>query len=506
MKKVTHKKSSGAKGQFRGSRKEKSGSGRPDPRQKISSDGRYTQKLTRTQRKEQTAPSENLESSNQKKTSKSKKSGQKNTPKGEFYSYVRVLAESGTGSKKGSFKKKKNISPGKKKVLLKKRRGEIKFQKKRGRISFDLKRLTLGAFEASGTQEIKSPVALFSDMALDKKILANLKKVLLTEPTPIQGNTIPVILQNRDVIGIANTGTGKTAAFVLPSLQKVIKNNDQRVLVIAPTRELAEQIHREVLRFGEGLGVQSAVCIGGRFLDEQMRKLQRKPHFVIGTPGRLLDLERRKKIHFNDFQTVVLDEMDRMLDMGFSKDIKHILSATPKNRQTLLFSATMPKLIQELARQFLTDPLEFTIKQRATSRNVEQEMVKIRPGEDKIEKLHELLLDREFYKVIVFGRTKRNVDFIFKQLVSRGFGADAIHGDKTQGARSRALKRFTRDEVQILVATDVAARGLDIPNVTHVINYDIPETYDDYVHRIGRTGRGDKAGKAFTFVTPAEMP
>jgi superfamily II DNA/RNA helicase len=307
------------------------------------------------------------------------------------------------------------------------------------------------------------------------------------------------------VIGIANTGTGKTAAFVLPTLQKILHAPTKRALILAPTRELAEQINREVQRFGAGMNIRTAVCIGGRFLDEQARKLSRAPHFVIGTPGRLLDLERRKKIRFSDFEVVILDEMDRMLDMGFLKDIKAILLTMPKDRQTLLFSATMPKLIQELARQFLTNPLEFTIKPRATSKNVEQEMVKLKHGEDKIERLHEMLLDRDLYKVIIFGRTKRNVDGIVRQLLSRGFNADAIHGDKTQSARSRALKRFTRDEVNILVATDVAARGLDIPDVTHVINYDIPETYDDYVHRIGRTGRGSKAGKAFTFVTPRDL-
>lgn len=507
--KSTGGKKKGARGQFRGARKPLSThSAKPDPRQKVSADGRFTKRLTRHD-KIRSQKNENEGVLTFQKRRK-KKSGagveeKKRNSREDHYTYVRTLAESSTGAKGGSFKKRHNLSPGKKKIILKKRRGEIKFQKKQGKIGFDLKRLTLKSFDEAGLPEVKSPVEKFTDIALDSKILSNLSKNSLAEPTPIQGHTIPVILEGRDVIGIANTGTGKTAAFVLPTLQKILKKPSERVLIVAPTRELAEQIAREVQRFSVGMDIRSVVCIGGRFLDEQARKLSRAPQYVIGTPGRLLDLERRKKIRFSDFNTVVLDEMDRMLDMGFSKDIKHILLATPKERQTLLFSATMPKLIQELARQFLTNPLEFTIKPRATSKNVEQSMVKLKHGEDKIERLHEMLLDREFYKVIIFGRTKRNVDTIVRQLITRGFSADAIHGDKTQSARSRALKRFTRDEVTILVATDVAARGLDIPDVTHVINYDIPETYDDYVHRIGRTGRGDKSGKAFTFVTPAEL-
>lgn len=514
-------KKQGASGQFRGARKPLSAhSAKPDSRQKVSSDGRFTKKLSHTDRKytkktEGQGASAGSAGPKVYKEWKKKPSAtgtttaapeeKKRNPKEDHYTYVRALAESSTGAKGGSFKKRANISPGKKKVILKKRRGEIKYQKKQGKIGFDLKRLTLKSFDDAGLPEVKSPVEKFTDMPLDAKILTTLKNIGLTEPTPIQGHTIPVILEGRDVIGIANTGTGKTAAFVLPTLQKILKKPSERVLIIAPTRELAEQIAREVTRFSAGMNINSAVCIGGRFLDEQARKLSRAPQYVIGTPGRLLDLERRKKLRFSDFGTVILDEMDRMLDMGFSKDIKAILLATPKERQTLLFSATMPKLIQELARQFLMNPLEFTIKPRATSKNVEQEMVKLKHGEDKIERLHAMLLDRDFYKVIIFGRTKRNVDAIVKQLLTRGFNADAIHGDKTQSARSRALKRFTRDEVTILVATDVAARGLDIPDVSHVINYDIPETYDDYVHRIGRTGRGDKSGKAFTFVTPAEL-
>jgi superfamily II DNA/RNA helicase len=398
------------------------------------------------------------------------------------------------------YRHKHTVSKGKKKVLLKKKRGEIKFRKKQGEPSFDLTRLINKSFGEAKLAKIKSPIARFSEIPLDARIQNNLKKKDFRHPSPIQGMTIPPILEGRDVIGIANTGTGKTAAFVLPILDLLLKNPKQKTLIIAPTRELAEQIDRETKLFGEGLPFHTALCIGGKFLEGQFRKLARGPQFVIGTPGRLLDLSERKKIDFSQYGVIVLDEMDRMLDMGFLKDIKKILLHAPEKRQTLLFSATMPKTIREIAGQFLHNPLEFVVKPRSTSRNVEQNVIRLHPKDSKIEKLHELLLDRDFNKVIIFGRTKRGVEHLARELMSRGFKADAIHGDKSQSQRKRALRRFTQDEISVLVATDVAARGLDIPDVTHVINYDIPETYDDYVHRIGRTGRADKAGTALTFV------
>lgn len=396
--------------------------------------------------------------------------------------------------------KKGKLSKGKRKMILKKRRGQIKFQKKQGKVQFDLTRLTKKAFDEAGLVEIASPIKYFKDIALDGRIIKNLEKKGITEPTPIQGMSIPGILQGRDVVGIANTGTGKTAAFALPLIQRAHKKPDTRVLIMAPTRELAEQINREVKAFSEGMSITSVVCVGGLSIEEQQKKLKRQPMFVIGTPGRLLDLKNRKSINFSLFNAVVLDEMDRMLDMGFLKDIKEIVLATPETRNTLLFSATMPSLIRELAKQFLKDPLEFTVKPRATSKNVEQDVVRIKQDSEKMEKLHEILLGEDVYRVIIFGRTKRGVEKIKHELTTRGFKAESLHGDKSQPARSRALKRFARDEISVLVATDVAARGLDIPDVTHVINYDIPETYDDYVHRIGRTGRADKEGKALTFV------
>ncbi len=401
-------------------------------------------------------------------------------------------------------KRSRTVSPGKKKVLLNKRRGEIKHKKKQGKIGFDLKRITKGEVSEGDLPVIESPVVHFNDFNLDARIKQNIEHRKLIHPTPIQGLTIPVILEGRDVIGVANTGTGKTAAFLLPLIDRTLKNPKHRTIIIAPTRELAEQIDRELKLFTHGLRMGSTVCIGGKFLDEQMRGLARDPHFVIGTPGRLLDLIDRKKLDIRKFQAVVLDEVDRMLDMGFLKDVKQMLLSIEKPRHLLFFSATMPKIISDLAQQFLHNPLTFTVKPRATSQNVIQDVVRVSKNDVRIDLLHQMLLDRDFMKVIIFGRTKRGVEQLVKQLIERGFKADAIHGDKTQSARSRALKRFTRDEVTILVATDVAARGLDINDVSHVINYDIPETYDDYVHRIGRTGRAGKKGHAFTFV-PADF-
>ncbi|HLC95267.1 MAG TPA: DEAD/DEAH box helicase, partial [Patescibacteria group bacterium] len=247
-------------------------------------------------------------------------------------------------------------------------------------------------------------------------------------------------------------------------------------------------------------GLCSALCIGGAHIGDQLRSLARNPSFVIGTPGRLKDLVERKKLHLADFNNVVLDEVDRMLDMGFIKDIKYLVALLKTPRQSLFFSATIPREIAELAMKFANDPVTITIKSRATSENVDQDIVRVAANEEKIEVLHNLLLKPTFNKVLIFGRTKHGVEKLAHRLVERGFSVDSIHGDKSQSQRARALRRFKHDEIAILVATDVAARGLDIPDVTYVINYELPENYEDYIHRIGRTGRGTKKGNALTFV------
>jgi len=348
--------------------------------------------------------------------------------------------------------------------------------------------------------EVYNPKHRFADFEIHSKLKANVAAKGYVHPTPIQDGVIPHILEGRDVIGIANTGTGKTAAFLLPLIHKTFKHKTEKVLIIVPTRELALQIEDELRVFSRGSGLNSALCIGGAHIAEQLRSLARNPSFVIGTPGRLKDLIERKKLDLSGFGNIVLDEVDRMLDMGFINDIKYLVALMQSPRQSLFFSATMPREIAELAKKFLNDPVTIAIKSRATSENVDQDIIHVAPREDKLEVLHNLLLKPEFQKVLIFGRTKHGVDKLAHRLEDRGFKADSIHGDKSQSQRQRALRRFSQDEISILVATDVAARGLDIPDVTHVINYELPENYEDYIHRIGRTGRGNKKGNALTFI------
>lgn len=348
--------------------------------------------------------------------------------------------------------------------------------------------------------EVFNPKHRFADFEMHSKLKANVAAAGYVHPTPIQDGAIPHILNGRDVVGIANTGTGKTAAFLLPLIHKAFKHKSEKILVIVPTRELALQIEDELRKFAMGSGLNSALCIGGAHIGDQVRSLSRDPSFVMGTPGRLKDLIERKKLHIAEFNNIVLDEVDRMLDMGFINDIKYLVALMKTPRQSLFFSATMPREIAELAKKFLNDPVTITIKSRATSENVDQDIVRVDPKEEKIEVLHNLLILPEFKKVLIFGRTKHGVEKLALRLEQRGFKADSIHGDKSQSQRARALRRFKNDELAILVATDVAARGLDIPDVTHVINYELPENYEDYIHRIGRTGRGSKKGNALTFV------
>jgi superfamily II DNA/RNA helicase len=344
------------------------------------------------------------------------------------------------------------------------------------------------------------PEHRFADFEIHSKLKKNVADKGYVHPTPIQDGAIPRILEGRDVVGIANTGTGKTAAFLLPLIHKTFKHKTEKVLIIVPTRELALQIEEELRNFSAGSGLRSALCIGGAHMNDQIRSIARDPSFVIGTPGRLKDLIERKKLHLTEFNNIVLDEVDRMLDMGFIRDIKFLIALMKEPRQSLFFSATMPREIAELAKSFLRDPITIAVKARATSENVNQDVVRVGPKDEKIEVLHEILLRPECKKVLIFGRTKHGVEKLAHRLGERGFSSDSIHGDKSQSQRQRALRRFSQDEIAILVATDVAARGLDIPDVTHVINYELPENYEDYIHRIGRTGRGSKAGHALTFV------
>lgn len=340
----------------------------------------------------------------------------------------------------------------------------------------------------------------FVDFLINDHLKKNISKKGYVSPTPIQDKVIPLVLNGSDVVGVANTGTGKTAAFLIPLINKVLANPNEKVLIVVPTRELASQINAEFMDFRGILKIFSACCVGGMPIRQQISSLRQTHNFVIGTPGRLKDLTNREVIKLSTFGTIVLDEADRMLDMGFVDDMRFIMSKMANNRQTLLFSATITSAIDKLINEFLREPINILVKTSEIPRNIDQDIVKTKRGEEKIDALYNLLNQPDFNKVLIFGRTKNGVEELFKLLVGRGFKAEAIHGDKNQPNRQRALSMFKSDRSQILVATDVAARGLDIPNVSHVINYDIPATYKDYIHRIGRTGRADKVGKALTFI------
>jgi len=340
----------------------------------------------------------------------------------------------------------------------------------------------------------------FNDFAIDEELKRNILEKGYKTPTPIQDQAIIPLLEGRDLIGIANTGTGKTAAFLIPLIDKIIKNPREQVLIMTPTRELAAQIRDEFISFSKGLRIYCALCIGGGSMGTQVRDLRYNPNFVIGTPGRIKDLLRSRYLNLNNFRSIVLDEADRMVDIGFMADIKYIISLLPKSRQSLFFSATIDGKVREILNSFVQNPVIISVKTGDTAQNIHQEVIRVIDREKKVEQLHGLLIQKEFEKVLLFGRTKHGVQKLSDELVKRGFRADAIHGNKKQNQRIRTLDRFKRSEIQILLATDVASRGLDIPNVSHVINYDLPESYDAYIHRIGRTGRADKKGIALTFV------
>lgn len=340
----------------------------------------------------------------------------------------------------------------------------------------------------------------FSHYNIVDKLKLNIAEHGYELPTEIQDKVIPEVLAGRDIIGIANTGTGKTAAFLITLINKSYLNRNERTLIIVPTRELAVQIEEEFRLFAKGMNLEALIVIGGANIRQQTSGLRHRPHFVIGTPGRLKDLIERRELNLSFFQNVVLDEVDRMVDIGFIKDIKYLVSLLPKNRQSLFFSATVDGKTQEILRDFTTNPFTVSVKQQDTAENIEQDIIKITNRNSKIEVLHNLLIQPGFNKVLVFGRTKRGMERLARELINRGFKATAIHGNKSQNQRQRALQEFKDNKLQILIATDVASRGLDIKDVTHVINYDAPESYDDYIHRIGRTGRVGKHGFALTFV------
>ncbi|MGG0658154.1 DEAD/DEAH box helicase [Rummeliibacillus pycnus] len=346
----------------------------------------------------------------------------------------------------------------------------------------------------------------FSELNISASTQKSLKRMGFEEATPIQEGTITYALEGRDIIGQAQTGTGKTAAFGIPLIEKVDpKKPEVQALIIAPTRELAIQSSEELHKIGYDKRARILSVYGGQDISRQIRALKNKPQIIVGTPGRILDHIKRRTLKLENVETLVLDEADEMLNMGFIEDINTILENVPAERQTLLFSATMPAPIRKIAETFMKDPEIVKIKSKEmTVENIDQYFVKAQERE-KFDVLSRLINVHQPELAIVFGRTKRRVDELAHALNIRGYLAEGIHGDLSQAKRLSVLRQFKENKIDILVATDVAARGLDISGVTHVYNFDIPQDPESYVHRIGRTGRAGKSGLAVTFVTPREM-
>ncbi|MEM1127781.1 MAG: DEAD/DEAH box helicase [Bacteroidota bacterium] len=349
----------------------------------------------------------------------------------------------------------------------------------------------------------------FNTLGLSEQPLKGVRAAGYTQPTPIQEAAIPIACSGRDLIGCAQTGTGKTAAFVLPILHHLTTTEPEtgypiRALVVAPTRELAQQVEDAVHTYGRHTDLYSLAIYGGVSLRPQIDELRRGVDIVVATPGRLLDLMERGHVHLDQVEVLVLDEADRMFDMGFLRDIKRIVAATPRNRQTLLFSATMPKAIRDLTRSIQVDPAYIEIGRVTTpAETVTQQVCHVHPHA-KMALLYHVLEQEPTEHVIVFSRTKRRADRIKKRLIREGFSATVMHSDRSQRQRERALEGLRDGTYQILVATDIAARGIDVEGVSHVINFDTPSQAEDYIHRIGRTGRAEASGEAITFVSREE--
>ncbi|MFC5470007.1 DEAD/DEAH box helicase [Cohnella suwonensis] len=348
-------------------------------------------------------------------------------------------------------------------------------------------------------------MSTFAEFGLESDVLQAISEMGFEEATPIQAKAIPVAIAGKDMIGQAQTGTGKTAAFGIPLISKIAQKEDRIVaLIMAPTRELAIQVSEEIEKLGRFKGLRSLAIYGGQDISRQIRSLKRKPQIIIGTPGRLLDHINRKTIRLDDVQTVVLDEADEMLDMGFMEDIQSILKLVPEERQTLLFSATMPANIQKLAQQFLRDPEHVKVESKLLSAPLIQQYYVEIQERMKFDGLCRLLDMEPPELAIIFGRTKRRVAELSEALMKRGYACDGLHGDLSQNQRDTVMRKFRDGSIDILVATDVAARGLDVSGVTHVINFDLPQDPESYVHRIGRTGRAGKEGTSWSFVTYRE--
>lgn len=345
----------------------------------------------------------------------------------------------------------------------------------------------------------------FGGLELSKRVHHAIMEMGFEEPSPIQTQAIPLLMQGLDVIAQAQTGTGKTAAFGIPIVEKLNPRlRTVQALVLTPTRELAIQVAEEIAKIGRFKGIKTLPVYGGQPIDRQIKALRMGVQVVIGTPGRLLDHLSRRTLHLDKLRIVVLDEADEMLDMGFIEDIEHILRETPEDRETLLFSATMPEPIQRLARRYMNKPEWVTVsRDKLTVPSIEQVYYEIRE-KDRLEALCRVIDTVDLTQMIIFCRTKKGVDDLYNSLQARGYAAEGLHGDLSQTQRDRVMKKFRDGSAEILVATDVAARGIDVENVSHVVNYEVPQDPESYVHRIGRTGRAGRAGVAITFILPRE--
>ena len=351
-----------------------------------------------------------------------------------------------------------------------------------------------------------APPMTFAALGLSEPVLRAVTDAGYTEPTPIQAQAIPLILQGRDIMGLAQTGTGKTAAFTLPIIDRFVGGPRRtRALVLTPTRELCVQVEESVRKYAKYADLDVFPVYGGVPVDPQQQKLRAGVDIVVATPGRMIDHLERQNVVFDDLEVLVLDEADRMLDMGFAPQINRIVAEIPRYRQTLLFSATMPPEVEALARKYLRKPEVVQIGIRSSAATTVTHAVYPVPGDRKTALLAQLLKEAGMDSVLVFTRTKHGADRVVRQLEQEGISATAMHADKTQAQRTAALSDFKHGKIRVLVATDIAQRGLDINGISHVINYDVPQQPEDYVHRIGRTGRAESTGDAFTFMAPDEI-
>lgn len=345
----------------------------------------------------------------------------------------------------------------------------------------------------------------FDDLPIHKSLKMALKQKGFERPTEIQDRSLEALLEGKDMLGIAQTGTGKTGAFLIPVIQSLIQYPMRSyALILVPTRELATQVEDEFKSMSKGLNLNSSCFIGGTNINSDLRVARQQTNVLIATPGRLLDLVNRKAVDLRYFQTLILDEFDRMLDMGFIHDVRKIVHAMSKRKHNMLFSATLDNKQKKIIDEILENPVTVKVSSGQTSNdNIDQDIIRLASGEDKFVVLMKMLENPEMEKVLIFEETKHRASRLCEKLVKKGISSDQIHGNKSQNARQRALDAFKKGHIRTLVATDVAARGIDVSDITHVINFEVPQTFDSYIHRIGRTGRAGKVGKAFTFVDPS---